>query len=334
MSSVRFLWLLVLGNLACTGEQALPDAGQEPVDGTVDEVGRFESIADLAAGPRQETAVVAAAGEVYVIGGYDETRQFGPLVEAYDPVTNTWRRVADLPVAMHHANAVAVGDVIYVLGYLGGGFDESGRCFRFDPATDVWTELGGMPANRQRGSSVTVAEGGKIYVIGGLRNGASVGDVDEYDPETDSFRPLPPLPRVMDHGAGGAHAGKLFVAGGRAGGIAAHTGRLDVFDLATGQWSEGAPMPTARAGTAAAMLDGRLYVFGGEGNASNPPTRLFVDVEVYDVARDAWRRLTPMDPPRHGMGAAALGGRIYVPGGATYEAFRATAISEAFVPPE
>lgn len=333
--AVKRVWSsFLLVNLACASEQGAPDAGQDPVDAAAREVGRFEAIADLAGGPRQEIAVVAAAGEIYAIGGYDETMQFGAVVEAYDPATNRWRRVADLPVAMHHANAAAVEDRIYVLGFLGAGFEERGRTFMFDPATNQWAELGGMPANRQRGASVTVAEGGKIYVIGGTRNRAPVGDVDEYDPKTDSFRPLPPLPRTMDHGAGGAYDGKLFVAGGRAGGIGAHTGRLDVFDLATGRWSEGPAMPTSRAGTAAAMLDGRLYVFGGEGNASNPPTRLFVDVEVYDVAGRAWRRLTPMDPPRHGMGAAALGARIYVPGGATSEAFRATAIAEVFVPPE
>jgi hypothetical protein len=35
-----------------------------------------------------------------------------------------------------------------------------------------------------------------------------------------------------------------------------------------------------------------------------------------------------MPTPRHGMGAAATGGRLYVPGGATVQAFGAVATHE------
>src|SRR5690349_23633942 len=47
--------------------------------------------APLAAGPRQETAVVAVAGEIYVIGGFDEQSRVVADVEAFDPALGTWR---------------------------------------------------------------------------------------------------------------------------------------------------------------------------------------------------------------------------------------------------
>jgi N-acetylneuraminic acid mutarotase len=306
--------------------------GDAAVDAGEPGTGRFERIPDLPEGPRQETAVVALEGEVYVLGGYDENGQFGTLVEVYDHGSNSWRRAADLPVPMHHANAAAAAGKIYVLGFLAAGFVESERAFSYDPSANEWTEIAPLPEQRRRGASVTVSLDDTIYVVGGLRGLSSVADVDEFDPSTNTFRPLPPLPRRMDHGVGGAFDGKLFVAGGRAGGITSHTDRFDVFDLATGEWTVGPSMPTSRAGAAAAMLLGRLYVFGGEGNRADPVTGLFEAVEVYDVMLDRWFSLTPMDPPRHGMGAAETTDRIIVPGGATVEGFGATAMSEAFIP--
>lgn len=281
--------------------------------------------------PRQETAVVALRGEVYVIAGYG-TRGFHRDVTAFDPTTDRWRAVAELPVDMHHANAVVYDDKIYVLGYLVGGFQDEGRVFVYDPDLDAWDEETAMPSNRSRGSSVVVESGGLFYVIGGLKNGAATGDVDRYDPIAKTWSPLPPIPRLMDHGAGGAHDGRLYVAGGRTGAIDNHVADLDVFDIATSTWTKGPDMPTGRGGTAGVMVAGRLYVFGGEGNSENPPTNLFADVEAYDVARDAWEVLTPMMPAKHGTGAAMVGGRIYVPGGATVVAFGAVDTLSVFDP--
>jgi N-acetylneuraminic acid mutarotase len=92
-------------------------------------------------------------------------------------------------------------------------------------------------------------------------------------------------------------------------------------------------MLTPRAGTAGAVVDGKLYVFGGEGNAA-VASGVFPQAEAYDLARDAWIRLPNMATPRHGTGGAASGGVIYVPGGATRQAFGAVAVGERFTSAE
>lgn len=281
--------------------------------------------------PLQETAVVALRGEVYVLGGYG-TNGFGTRVEAYDPSTDQWRSVADFPANFHHANAAVVDDKIYVVGFLVAGFQDDGRVFVYDPDTDGWTEQTAMAPQRARGSSVVGVHDGEIYVVGGLKNAVPTADFDVYDPKTQTWRPLAPIPRAMDHGAGGVHDGKLYVAGGRAGGISSHVPRLDIYDIATATWSTGPAMPTGRAGTAGAFYEGRLFVFGGEGNGANPPTNLFVEVEAFDVARGAWDVLAPMDPAIHGTGAAVVDDRIYLPGGATVQAFGAVDRLSVFDP--
>lgn len=289
------------------------------------------ALAPLARGPRQETAVVELGGEIYVLGGFDASRRMRRTVEAYDPGQDRWRDIADLPEDLHHANAAAVGGRLYVLGFLSGGFAEVGRAFVYDPSLDAWSPLAPLPAGRERGASAVAVHGGVIYLIGGLRGLTSVPLADAYDPEIAEWRELPPLPRPSDHVVAGTLGEVLVVAGGRSGGIGGFTAQVDVFDPRAGRWTAGPAMPTGRGGSAAAVLEGRLYVFGGEGSPRTA-TGVFAEAEVYDPSLGRWLGLAPMRTPRHGTGAAALGGRVYVPGGADVQAFAAVDAHEAFEP--
>jgi N-acetylneuraminic acid mutarotase len=90
-------------------------------------------------------------------------------------------------------------------------------------------------------------------------------------------------------------------------------------------------MPTSRGGASGAVLDGRLYVIGGEGAPGSPG--VFNSVEAYAAESGHWSALQMMVQARHGTGAAVVDGVIYVPGGATVQAFGATAVNESFTPP-
>src|SRR5687767_6503517 len=59
---------------AAIEDAAIEDAAIEDAAIADGGLGRFEPIADLAEGPRQETAVVTLGGEVFVLGGYDENQ--------------------------------------------------------------------------------------------------------------------------------------------------------------------------------------------------------------------------------------------------------------------
>jgi len=282
--------------------------------------------------PRQEVAIAAVGGRVYLIGGI---RQGGPVgaesaatVEAYDPATNQWTTVAPLPEALHHSGAVAFEDQIYVFGgYRTIFFDSTDAAYRYDPRSNTWTTVAPMPQRRAAHAAAVI--GNRIYVVGGA--GPLTASLMAYQPSAAQWTTLAPMPTAREHLAAGVIGGKLYVAGGRIpSNLSMDT--FEEYDPATDTWRILPPMPTGRSGIAAAVVEGRLYVFGGEGNRANP-LGTYEQNESYDPSEQRWRTEQPMPTPRHGIGAAALGRIIYVPAGATLQGFGVTATHEAFIPP-
>jgi N-acetylneuraminic acid mutarotase len=325
---------------ACNGDEdfiPLPDPTPNDVETEMPEPGippdaegwRWETLEPLPEGPRQETGVAALDGSVYLIGGFDENASMVPTVEAFDTETREWRRTADLPVAMHHANVAAVDGRLYVLGYLVAGFAAEGRVFAYDPDADEWEEVAPMPEGTQRGASAVTVLDGRIIVAGGFRGGA-VAQASVYDPATDEWEALPDLPEPLDHVVGEAVDGVVYVIGGRDAAITAHSPRVYAYDPDDGEWTAREPMPTSRTRACAAVIDGLIVVLGGEGHAIDP-TGVFPEVEAYDPAADEWLRLPEMPSPRHGTGAATVGDAIFVPGGANVQAFGAVATFDRLI---
>jgi N-acetylneuraminic acid mutarotase len=282
--------------------------------------------------PRQETAVVALGGRVYVIGGFDINQAVVATVEAWDPVADRWSAVAPLPMPTHHVNAAAVGNLVYALGGLRtSAFTAVGDCWAYDPATDHWSARAAMPTGTQRGASMVGVVGTRIYVAGGFR-GSAVADFAAYDTVADSWTVLPPLPTPRDHGVGGAVGTVMLAIGGRDTTPASHVPRVDAFDTVAGAWSARAPLPTSRGGAAAGVLDGSVIVAGGEGNPGSP-RGVFAAVEVYNVSHDSWSSLPPMRTPRHGTGGAVVGRTFVVPGGADIQVFGAVNVVESLTLP-
>jgi N-acetylneuraminic acid mutarotase len=89
-----------------------------------------------------------------------------------------------------------------------------------------------------------------------------------------------------------------------------------------GVWTLKAPIPTAREGLAAAVVQNAsgqyiLYAIGGTAGIA-PLDR----VEAYNATTNTWSPLAPLPSPRAWIKASAIDGNIYVPGG--YDASSAT----------
>ena len=322
--------LLAVGCFACgDGGDSTPDANTQSACETTTP---WAAAPALPLGPTQETAVVAISDKVYVLGGFTQANRIITAVQVFDPITCTWSMGPPLPKPIHHANAAVALGRIYVLGSLQTvSFAALPDVWSWDPMTQTaWTTKAPMPAGTERGSAVTGVIDGKIYVAGGFRGGA-VGDVTMYDPAADTWTTgLPALPMARDHACGGVVDGKLYVLGGRQTNITSQSPIAYEFTPGTG-WVERAPMPTARGGTACGVIGNRIAVVGGEGNSSDP-SGVFPQAELYDATANTWTTLAPMPSPRHGMGAAVVGGRMYIPGGANMEGFGAVATHDVLTP--
>jgi N-acetylneuraminic acid mutarotase len=274
---------------------------------------------------RQEVGVAELQGRIYVVGGYRPDHSSANTVEVYDPGSDRWTMAAPLPEGVNHPAAAVVGERLYVVGG-DNGRGSVATNFEYDPRSDSWTARTPMPTARSAPMAAVI--GGRIYVAGGAPG--SVGrTLEAYDPGTDRWTSLPPMPTARNHVAGGAIGGRLYVVGGRPPNT---LDALEIFDPAAASWATGAPMPTGRSGHAAAVVRGCLYVFGGEGNA-NTPSGVFSEAEVYDPGSGTWTALAPMPSPRHGIGAAVIGDRIFVPGGASVQGFGAVGTHDAFLVP-
>jgi N-acetylneuraminic acid mutarotase len=281
--------------------------------------------------PQNEALVAVLGRRIYVMGGFAPDVE-GPTgrVQIYDTATNTWSDGTPLPDPVHHPGAAVVDGKIYIVG----GFHEPfpkrepvGNTWVFDPATNHWDKRSPMPT--PRGAMVMAAIGTRIYAAGGEHSrppGTPVppGALPAYEPITellaydtiaDSWSKLPSMKVARDHSYVGVINNRLYVIGGR------DRPKYDIttveeFNPANGGWSEKAPMPTGRSGGFATVLNGEIYAFGGEGDPTSP-RGVFNEVEAFNPATNTWREFGPMPLPRHSLVTAAVGGRIYLPGGAT-----------------
>ena len=277
--------------------------------------------------PRQEVGVGVLDGWMYVVGGIDATPAVSDVVERYHPGSDVWESVAPLPAALDHVAVVGAGNRLYAIGGLSFASPASATdsVFSYDPELNEWSQEESMP-NRRGGGRAAVIEG-KIYMVGGIRSGGSVGDFASFDLSTGEWTPLPNMPTSRDHLAVAALGGRVYAISGRNPSLRPE---VEIYDTTSGEWTEGASIPTPRAGIAAAVLLNRIFVFGGEG--SNRPNGIFDEVEVYNPETDRWRSLPPMPLGRHGIGAGVLGGSIYIPGGGPVIGLSRTDHHDAFTP--
>lgn len=269
---------------------------------------------------RHENGFVAVAGRLILVGGRGDR----PL-DIYDPATGVWTQGATPPLEIHHMQGIDYHGKLLIIGALTGTFPEEtplSTVLLYDPAQDRWSEGAPIPAHRRRGAAGVVLHDGLVYLVGGNRRGHMSGYVawlDAFDPATGKWTELPDAPHARDHFHAAVIDGKLYAAGGRRsahdkGHAMTHTVReVDVYDIAHKRWSSAAaPLPTARAGSASVVVDGRLLVIGGE---SMTQVAAHSEVEAFDPRTGLWRTLAPLPVGRHGTQATLLNGVPYIAAG-------------------
>jgi N-acetylneuraminic acid mutarotase len=288
--------------------------------------------------PRLEGWAAPYGDGLIVVGGFiaNATQGFVATdsVERYDAKEDRWTDLAPFPAdpALTHIGLACASQTLYAVGGLDRSFNPSSQAHLFNATQSLWEPIPNLP--QPRGAfGISVLEG-LIYCSGGFPPETRGRDFARYDPEAGMWETLPPLPRSRESHVALALDGKIYLFGGRVRSLTRFVVETDVFDPGTMQWSQAKSIPTPRGGLAGAVLAGRAYLFGGEGSISpDRPQGVYPEVEEYDPKTDAWRLVSRMPHPRHGMAAVTLGNRIFLPGGGAGVGFTVSSTMDSFAPP-
>jgi serine/threonine protein kinase/N-acetylneuraminic acid mutarotase len=266
--------------------------------------------------PRGYAAAVVMNNMIYVIGGGPGAEEMRSLV-VYDPGSDNWSAKAPMPIGRMEFGAAVLNDRIYVFG----GSGNNGEVDTYDPATDSWSSGPSMPSMRTglRAASFN----GSIYFAGGQDEAGHLSSVMTFTPcfDSGSWITKAPMPTARSAAAIAQINGIVYVAGGFSPTPWTFHTVNEAYDPGSNTWSTRAPMPTPRnlTGTNAAVIDGKMYVIGGNGKPGGNNTEGFggcLDAnEEYDPVADKWTKRAPMPTPRCHIAAVALNGLIYAVGG-------------------
>ncbi|XP_055337321.1 kelch-like protein 20 [Paramacrobiotus metropolitanus] len=250
-------------------------------------------------------------------------------VDCFNPLTSSWSKMSSLPDTVNGIGmAVMEDDTLLVCG----GFNvvQDGislvtkRALRYDFSTNNWNDIPELQT--ARGTPCAAAIGGRVYVVGGCgSHNAQWTDyvpmqtVECYDPMTNCWTYVAPLPIPLDNFAMVAYDDRLYTFGGyNADGV------LDAvlcYDPSLDKWTELAKLPTARHWCSASVgSSGLIYVIGGvSGAMPDMDTESLSCVEAYDPVANQWHKKDDMHIPRYNAGIACLNDKIYVLGGVSQQ---------------
>jgi PKD repeat protein len=142
------------------------------------------------------------SGRIYIIGGcgsdsYPSWNNSINTMEMYEPATDNWAHVSNLPRPMVNCGSAVIDGKIYIIGGELEGYAQ--RVDEYDPNTNTWAQKADMPSGKTDAGCSVLNK--KIYIMGGDGGTSELGIndlLDIYDPAEDTWTEESPLitPRV------------------------------------------------------------------------------------------------------------------------------------------
>lgn len=271
---------------------------------------------------RTEAQGIVVNNKLYVLGGfYNAAEQTTDRADVYDPATDTWTRLANVPEKLTHA-AVAEdgqGNIYLIGGYVGDHPGPStAKVWKYSIASNAWSAGPSLPEARGAGAAARI--GGRIYYVGGAVRTSVQNTVDRpthyvLDLTSGTWSSKTPMPNPRNHLGAVALGDKLYAIGGQHAAKEAtqNQSQVDVYDPGTDTWTQAAQMPNARGHVSASTFvhNNQIIVAGGSVDGS-----LFglasAEVTAYNPAANTWTRLSPLPDARKTPVGGAVGGELIV----------------------
>jgi N-acetylneuraminic acid mutarotase len=275
---------------------------------------------------RGEGGSFVADGKLYCVGGFDDAIKLtiSNEMDAYNPETNKWTRMADCPVKVND-NPIAVDpvtDTAWCGGFfLNDGYHASGLMYEYHVKTNTWTQGPSLPTNIGVGQMGVV--GRTLYYFGG-RDSHTIGTTAMWKLNLDhptKWVSDTPLPFKANHLGAVVLNNKIYAIGGIVDKelYTTNATHVQVFDPTTDKWSFIAPMPIGlgHIGSAVTVANGDIIVVGGQINGKG---ETFSNAVLqYDPKTNHWTRLANLPNYRASSLVGYLDGELIVTGGNQYQ---------------
>jgi N-acetylneuraminic acid mutarotase len=184
-------------------------------------------------------------------------------------------------------------------------------------AENTWTPK--APMQQARGNLAVAVVNGKIYAIGGKAENGIVGTNEEYDPTTDTWTIKTPMPTPRDSFGIAVYQNKIYCIGGLIE-VNQHyryasSEANEVYDPATDTWTTKTSMPTPKLGLQANVVNGKIYLIGGDIADNSGGFDVISLNEVYDPATDSWTTKTPLPNTTSYYASTVVDDKVYIMGG-------------------
>jgi N-acetylneuraminic acid mutarotase len=154
------------------------------------------------------------------------------------------------------------------------------------------------------------SDGAYVYAAGGYGIDFST-QFARYDPISNAWTPLTPLPTAVRNALGVYAEGKVFILGGE--NLTGVTNLVQIYTIASAAWSSGAPMPGSRQQMGGGYYNGKIYIVGGYSTASTVSASN--QTWEYSIASNSWQVKANMPSNVSGPGYGIVYGHLYIIGG-------------------
>jgi len=254
------------------------------------------------------TSSISHSGKIYAFGG-STGDTIHNVLECFDPKTNTWTKMHQMPSARCGYALVAVGDYILCLGgieMINEKQQLSSKVEAYNVPNNQWMRATNMPSPRAYFSAIF--SNNRVFCFGGL----GTSNFSIFDPSTNVWEPTAtPLPSERFILSAIEYKGLVYLLGGSAeGGV--EKIQVDIFNpLDRTFLQEGRFEMDNINSQGAVLINNKVVCVGGIGSDG----RYTEKVRILDLETKTWTEGPNLPSARSGFGVAGLNGSVYCIGG-------------------
>nr|NQU89653.1 hypothetical protein [Bacteroidota bacterium] len=253
---------------------------------------------------------VTLDNEIYFVAGRND-KSVTSFFYKFNPKTNQWIKLADVPNPAINLALAAVNGKIYAIG--GDRFQNANR--EYDPQADSWKIIEPMPTARQHIDCGIFDN--TILIMGGLTSWENISTKNEaYDVLSNSWSEKAAIPSLRNNAAVVSLGPLIYVIGGAGtkDNIWGEILTVETYNVNSNEWVQKNDLPLLLFKPGAVVVNNEIVVLGGQ-TLINGKDDCSKKVLTYKPQTDEWMETTPLPAKNVFFGCTSIGNKIYVIGG-------------------